>query len=96
VVLDASAFYIHFAAYAATLGMQASAVGSVRGYFLESQADYGPLIGRLSGQWRREQISNNFAGLESARHARHPFAPRQWYVVAWVTNSRQGRTRVRT
>ena len=80
-VVHASTFYINFAAYAATVGTPAIAVGSIRGDFLESRAECGPLVGRLSARWPREQISNNFAALDRAGRSPRMFGPRQWHVV---------------
>jgi glycosyltransferase involved in cell wall biosynthesis len=80
-VVHASTFYINFAAYAAAVGTRAIAVGSVRGDFLESKAECGPLVGRLSARWPREQISNNFAARDRAGRSPGLFGPGQWHVV---------------
>ncbi len=80
-VVHSYGFYTNFAAYWAARGTQTIAVGSVRSDFAWAKKGSGPLLGRVSARWPRDQICNSFAAVESARHSRSPFVPRRLCVI---------------
>jgi glycosyltransferase involved in cell wall biosynthesis len=80
-VVHSYSFYTNFAAYLATLGTGAVAVGSVRSDFAMVKKDAGLLLGRLSARWPRSQIFNSFAAAENARRSNSIFVPQRSLVV---------------
>jgi len=80
-VIHAGTFYTNFAAYAAAFGRGTVAVGSVRGDFVWCRRESGPVVGRLSARWPRDQIFNSSAAIENARRSTGMFVPRQFHLV---------------
>jgi len=80
-VVHAGTFYTNFAAYAAAVGSGAVAIGSIRRDFVFCRQESGPVVGRLSARWPRNQICNSSAAIESARRLGGIFAPREYYLV---------------
>src|SRR5215813_3608577 len=68
-------FYTNFAAYWATQGTNAVALGSVRNDFNLDRELSGPLLGRLSARWPGDQICNSYRAAENARRSRGFFVP---------------------
>lgn len=83
-VIHSYSFYTNFAAWWATLRTKTIAIGSSRGDFVSEKSESGPLLGRLSARWPRDQICNSFMAARTARRAHTPFAPR------WITVVRNG------
>ena len=80
-VIHSYSFHTNFAAYWATLGGKAIAMGSVRSDFARAKKDCGPLLGSLSARWPRSQIFNSFTAAENARSTRSFFTPSQLFVI---------------
>src|SRR5262245_55652362 len=58
-VVHSYSFYTNFAAHWAIVGTQSVAIGSVRSDFSWAKKQEGPLLGRLSARWPRNQICNS-------------------------------------
>jgi glycosyltransferase involved in cell wall biosynthesis len=80
-VIHSYTFYTNFAAWWAALGTKAIPIGSLRSDLTFDQKGSGPLLGRLSARWPREQICNSFMAAKTARRAHSPFASRYLSVV---------------
>jgi glycosyltransferase involved in cell wall biosynthesis len=80
-VVHSYSFYTNFAAYWATWGTRAVAVGSVRGDFTLDKKESSPWLGRLSARWPRDQIYNSSSAAETCRLSRSFFVPKQLSVV---------------
>jgi glycosyltransferase involved in cell wall biosynthesis len=80
-VVHSYSFYTNFAAYWSVRDTRAVAVGSVRGDFTLDKKESGPLLGRLSARWPRDQIYNSFSAAETCRLLRSFFVPKQLFVV---------------
>jgi glycosyltransferase involved in cell wall biosynthesis len=80
-VVHSYSFYTNFAAWWATRGTQAIAIGAVRSDFTWAKKTTGPWLGRLSARWPRNQIFNSFVAAEDARCAVSPFVPKHLFVV---------------
>jgi glycosyltransferase involved in cell wall biosynthesis len=80
-VVHSYSFYTNFAAYWATWGTRAVAVGSVRGDFTLDKKEASPWLGRLSARWPRDQIYNSSSAAETCRLSRSFFVPKQLSVV---------------
>ena len=64
-VAHSYSFYTNFAVHWATVGSPSIAVGSVRGDWLAAKRCAGPVLGRLSARWPRQQICNSFAAAKA-------------------------------
>ena len=80
-VIHSYSFYTNVAAWWATLGTKAIAIGAVRSNFTNDKRSCGFLLGSLDVRWPRTQIYNNFAGAEKARNSSSLFAPSRVFVV---------------
>ncbi len=80
-VVHSYSFYTNFAAHWGTLATPAIPLGSVRNDFKLEQENSGWWLGRLSGRWPRNQISNSFSAVKSAREICSQFVPKQIHVV---------------
>jgi glycosyltransferase involved in cell wall biosynthesis len=80
-VIHSYTFYTNFAAWWASLGTKTIPIGSLRSDLTFDQKGSGPLLGRLSARWPRDQICNSFMAARTARRARSPFASRSLSVV---------------
>ena len=80
-VIHSYSFYTNFAAWWASFGTKTIPIGSSRSNFLLDKKDSGPLLGRLSARWPRQQIFNSFAAAETAQRSRTFFVPRERSVV---------------
>lgn len=80
-VVHSYTFYKNFAAYWGVRGTRAVAVGSVRGDFTLDKKESGPLLGRLSARWPRDQICHSSSAAEMCRLSRSFFVPKRLSVV---------------
>jgi glycosyltransferase involved in cell wall biosynthesis len=80
-VVHSYSFYTNFAAQWATFRTEALASGSIRSDFSWAKKQEGPLLGRLSGRWPRDQICNSVSAAEAAQQSRGPFVPKRLNVV---------------
>ena len=80
-VVHSYSFYTNLAAYWGVWGTQSVAFGSIRCDFTSEVKDTGPLLGRLSARWPRDQISNSSLAAETVRRWQSPFVPRRLFVV---------------
>ena len=80
-VIHSYSFYTNFAAYRAAWGTPAIAVGSIRSDFNEDRRTAGPLLGRLSACWPRDQICNSFSAAKIVQCSRSLFGPRRFFMV---------------
>jgi glycosyltransferase involved in cell wall biosynthesis len=74
-VVHSYSFYTNFGAFCSVIGTSAVAIGSVRSDFAWAKKEAGPILGRLSGRWPRDQIVNSRTALKAARTSPGPFAP---------------------
>jgi glycosyltransferase involved in cell wall biosynthesis len=74
-------FYLNFVMSRAVWGTRTAAVGSIRSDFTLDKKDTGLCLGSLSARWPRHQICNNVSAVETARHSRSLFVPRQLSMV---------------
>jgi glycosyltransferase involved in cell wall biosynthesis len=80
-VVHSYSFYTNFAAFWATRGTKAIAIGSVRSDFDWAKKDAGAVLGWLSARWPRRQIFNSSAAAETAQHSKSFFVPKECVVV---------------
>lgn len=80
-IIHSYSFYTNIAAYLSVLRTNTIAVGSVRSDFDFDRKASGPLLGRLSSRWPRNQIFNSRTALENATRSRTLFSPRRVFVV---------------
>lgn len=80
-VIHSYSFYTNFAAQWATLGSDATPIGSIRSDFLYAQKLSGPVLGKLSARWPSVQISNSIPVAEEIRRSRLFFIPRRLSVI---------------
>ena len=80
-VVHSYSFYTNFAAFWATRGTKAIALGAVRSDFDWAKKDTGPLLGRLSSRWPGEQIFNSQAAAQAAQRSKSFFAPKNCLAV---------------
>jgi len=80
-VVHSYSFYTNFAAWWATRGTQAIAIGAVRSDFTWAKKTTGLWLGRLSARWPRSQIFNSFVAAKDARCTVSPFVPKHLFVV---------------
>jgi glycosyltransferase involved in cell wall biosynthesis len=80
-VVHSYSFYTNFAAWWATLGTNAVAVGTVRSDFAYAKRESGALLGRLSARWPRTQIFNSSVAKKAACCDRSLFVPKQLSLV---------------
>lgn len=80
-IVHSYTFYTNVAAYWATRGTDAVAVGSVRGEFGLQKKVSGMWLGRVSARWPRNQICNSLAAADACRTTLGMFAPRRVAVV---------------
>ena len=80
-VVHSYSFYTNFAAYWATLGTKAIAIGGVRSDIEWAKKDAGLLLGRLSARWPRRQIFNSSAAAKTTQNSKSLFAPKECLVV---------------
>jgi glycosyltransferase involved in cell wall biosynthesis len=79
-VVHSYSFYTNFAAWCATRGTDAIAIGSIRQDFTTERRMAGMILGRLSARWPASQISNSLAAEETAAQSKW-FHPRHLTVV---------------
>jgi glycosyltransferase involved in cell wall biosynthesis len=80
-VVHSCSFYTNMAAWWATLGSSALAVGSVRNSFRLDREETGMILGRLCARWPHAQIFNSKAAKETAESCVTLFKPHRRYVV---------------
>ncbi len=80
-VVHSYSFYTNFAAWWATRGTRAIAIGAVQSNFSYDRTSCGFAVGKVSARWPRTQIYNNLCALQRARHSRSLFVPRQIVIV---------------
>jgi glycosyltransferase involved in cell wall biosynthesis len=80
-VVHSYSFYTNFAAYWGIRGTWSVAFGSIRCDFIGEMKNTGPVLGRLSARWPRDQICNSFLAAETVRRWQYPFVPRRLCVV---------------
>jgi glycosyltransferase involved in cell wall biosynthesis len=80
-VVHSYSFYTNFAAWWATLGTKAAVIGAVQSDFIRDKKGSGPVLGRLSALWPRDQIFNSVVAAENARRSRSLFVPGRRFVV---------------
>jgi len=80
-VVHSYSFHTNFAAYWATLGTKAIAIGGVRSDFEWAKKDSGLLLGRLSARWPRRQIFNSCAAAKITQNSKSLFVPKECLVV---------------
>jgi len=79
-VAHSYSFYTNFAAYWATRGTPSVGLGSVRSDWSEAKKGSGPLLGRLSARWPRQQICNSFAAAKAISRLENHDGPRVYVV----------------
>ncbi len=80
-VIHSYSFYTNIAASWAAWGTGTIPVGSVRSDFNWAKRESGPVLGRLSARWPRNQICNSESALRSAQAFPGFFAPKVAGVV---------------
>jgi len=80
-VVHSYSFYTNFAPYFAAWGTKIIPIGSIRSDFTYAKTECGPVVGRLSGRWPSNQVTNSFTAAESVRVSHGIFIPRQLSVV---------------
>lgn len=81
-VVHSYTMYTNFAAWWATRGTKAIAIGSERGDFTFSKKEAGIVLGRVSARWPRIQIFNSYAAAQNANGGLHRFfVPKEIFVV---------------
>lgn len=80
-VIHSYTFYTNFAAWWATRGTTTIPIGSSRSDFVFDKKVCGPLLGRLSALWPRDQICNNHIAVKRACREPSPFVPQRFSVV---------------
>jgi len=80
-VIHSYGFYTNFAVWWAAQRTSAAAVGGVRSDFIFEQKESGSVLGRLSGRWPRNQISNNHLAAHNACRSHSFFVPKRIQVV---------------
>lgn len=94
-VVHSYSFFTNFPAHWGARGTPAVVFGSMRGDFAREKRHNGPLLGRISACWPRNQIFNNLKAAESVRRSKSLFVPRDIYVVRnGLDLSRFGMTRL--
>ena len=74
-------FYTNFAAWWATRGSNAIAIGSIRQDFISERRITGIILGRLSAHFPMIQISNSLAGQKAVAQSGGLFKPSHVHVV---------------
>jgi glycosyltransferase involved in cell wall biosynthesis len=80
-VVHSYSFYTNFAAFWATRGTKAIALGSVRGDFEWTKEGTGAFLGRLSSRWPSDQIFNSDAAAQAAQRCKSMFSPKNCLAV---------------
>ena len=81
-VVHSYTFFTNFAAYWGVRGTPSRACGSIRCDFTFEMKTSGPLVGRLSARWPRDQICNSSLAAETVRRwQQSPFVPRRLFMV---------------
>jgi glycosyltransferase involved in cell wall biosynthesis len=80
-VIHSFSTHTNFAAFWAALGTNAVAIGGVRSDFDWAKQEAGPVLGRLSGRWPRNQIFNSSAAAVTVTRSKSPFTPSGCLVV---------------
>jgi glycosyltransferase involved in cell wall biosynthesis len=80
-VIHSYTFHTNFAAWWATRGTKIIPIGSTRSDLIFDRKNTGPLLGRLSARWPRDQISNNLAAVKRSLEERAFFVPGRFSVI---------------
>jgi glycosyltransferase involved in cell wall biosynthesis len=80
-VVHSYSFYTNFAAFAATRGTHAVAIGALRSAFDWAVEEDNALLATLNRCWPRTQIFNNSAAAEIARETCRFFVPARVFVI---------------
>ena len=80
-VVHSYSYYTNFAPSWATLRTKIIPIGSIRSDLTYAKTECGPVLGRLSGRWPSNQVTNSFSTAESVRLSHGIFIPRQLSVV---------------
>jgi len=80
-VIHSYTFHTNFAAWWAARGTKTIPIGSSRSDFIFDRENSGPVVGRLSARWPRDQISNNRLAVKRVCDERTFFAPGRFSVI---------------
>jgi glycosyltransferase involved in cell wall biosynthesis len=80
-IVHSCSFHTNVAAWWATLGSTALAVGSLRNSFLFTRKDAGMILGRVCARWPPAQICNSGAAKETIEYCNSMFKPKRMHVV---------------
>lgn len=80
-VVHSYSFPTNIAAWWAAVGTKSVAIGSVQGELASEKKMAGPVNGRLSAAWPRQQIFNSSRAAQAAERWRGPFVPARIMVV---------------
>jgi glycosyltransferase involved in cell wall biosynthesis len=74
-------FFTNFAAWWATQGSKAIAIGSIRNNFVSDRREAGKVLGTLSARWPAVQVCNSIAATNEVKDSLWPFKPTYLHLV---------------